>query len=517
MLAMSGLEHTPRDFWQSLQWAAETLTTTGYGRDANWNHPLMILMVIGFQFLGILAIFLVVPLALLPFLERRFETRLPSSVKPLENHLVIYRYGPAVETLLGEVAEAGIETLILEQDDAVARQLLEAGHRILAGRNADELVLGSYLHQARGLIANGTDDENAALIVGVRQGGFEGEVLALVEEPVHRRPMMLAGATAVFTPRHVLGAALAARASDRIGPSVAGGQQLGWRVRTLDVKIQPTSSVAGRTLGEAEIGRETGVTVLGQWVGGRLETVPTAMMVMEPGGILVLAGSEESLTRMEALCEGSMPMHDRSPFVVGGFGEVGAKVVQLLRDAGEEVRVIDRQARPGVDVVGDIKDVEILEKLELVRSKGVILALDTDTATLFAAVIIKDLAPGVPIIARVNQAENIDKIHRAGADFALSLSQVSGQILVRRLLGEEAITIDSQLKLIRVAPPGLAGREPWDSDMRARTGCSVVAVERGEDLITVFGDDFRFENGDALYVCGGDAAIRRFREIYSEA
>jgi Trk K+ transport system NAD-binding subunit len=240
-------------------------------------------------------------------------------------------------------------------------------------------------------------------------------------------------------------------------------------------------------------------------------------MVMEPGGILVLAGSEESIARMEALCEGSIPMRDRSPFVVGGFGEVGAKVVQLLRDAGEEVRVIDRLAREGVDVVGDIKDVEILESLDLARSKGVILALDTDTATLFAAVIIKDLAPGVPIIARVNQAENIDKIHRAGADFALSLSQVSSQILARRLLGEEAITIDSQLKLVRVAPRELAGREPWDSDMRERTGCSVVAVERGEEVITDYGDDFRFEDGDALYVCGSNAAIRRFKEAYAEA
>jgi Trk K+ transport system NAD-binding subunit len=516
MLGSSGLEDAPRDFWQSLQWAAETLTTTGYGADARWNHPLMILFVIAMQFLGVLLIFLVVPLALVPFLERRFETKLPRVVAPLEDHLVIYRYGPAVETILEEATKAGIESLILEHDAGMARQLIEAGHRVLTGRQVDDLVERSFLDDSRGLIANGTDDENAAVIVGVRQSGYQGEVLALVEEPVHRRPMMLAGATAVFTPRHVLGAALAARASDQIGPSVSGLQQLGWRVTTLDVKIQPSSPLAGRTLGEVGFGRETGATVLGQWIGGQLDASPSAATVMAPGGILIVAGSEESIARVETLCEGSMP-RDRGPFVVGGFGEVGAKVVQLLRDAGEEVRVIDQLPRPGVDVVGDVKDVEILETLDLPRSKGVILALDTDTATLFAAVIVKDLAPGVPIIARVNQAENLDKIHRAGADFALSLSQVSGQILGRRLLGEEAIAIDSQLKLVRVTSQGLAGRRPWDSDMRRRTGCSVVAVERDDDVLTDFDDDFRFEADDALYVCGSNTAVRRFKEMFAEA
>ena len=68
------------------------------------------------------------------------------------------------------------------------------------------------LHRARALVANGTDDENAAIILAARQLGFAGDVVALVEEPYHRKPMMLAGATAVYTPRHILGAALAARA-----------------------------------------------------------------------------------------------------------------------------------------------------------------------------------------------------------------------------------------------------------------------------------------------------------------
>jgi hypothetical protein len=65
--------------------------------------------------------------------------------------------------------------------------------------------------------------------------------------------------------------------------------------------------------------------------------------------------------------------------------------------------------------------------------------------------------PEVPVIAWVNQAENVLRIHRAGADFALSISQVSGQMLAQKLLGQEAVAVDPQLKVLKVSPDGLAG------------------------------------------------------------
>src|SRR4051812_41407763 len=130
MWGMAALEGKHRDFWQSLEWAAETLTTTGYGADASWRHPLMVLLVVTVQFLGVLLVFLIFPLYLIPFLEERFETRLPQDApKDLNGHAVIYRYGPAVETLLEELAGAGVPTLVLEGGDATARRPFESGGR----------------------------------------------------------------------------------------------------------------------------------------------------------------------------------------------------------------------------------------------------------------------------------------------------------------------------------------------------------------------------------------------------
>ena len=113
----------------------------------------------------------------------------------------------------------------------------------------------------------------------------------------------------------------------------------------------------------------------------------------------------------------------------------------------------------------------------------------------------------MPIIARVNKARNVEHIHRAGADFALSVSQVAGQMLSNRLLRQETLTIDRRLQVLKLPGAPLVGRAP------ARQGgplCSVVAVERSGDVVVHFDADFRVRPDDTVFVCGGEEAVRQF-------
>src|SRR5690348_12134515 len=71
-LGMAALEERPRSFWESVEWASETLTTTGYGHDNRWQHPLMIVLVVCVQFVGVFLVYLIFPIYLIPFLEERF-------------------------------------------------------------------------------------------------------------------------------------------------------------------------------------------------------------------------------------------------------------------------------------------------------------------------------------------------------------------------------------------------------------------------------------------------------------
>ena len=249
LLYMGGmrlLEGEARGFWQALEWSAETLSTTGYGADARWTSPVMVVFVVMVQFLGVFLIFLVFPIYLIPFLEERFEARLPTSASDAEGHVLIYQFGAPVATLLDELERNGVPAVVIEDEEAEARRLIEKGHQVVYGRLEDGVLEASNLSRARALVANGTDDRNAAVILAARQAGFEGEVLAVVEEPYHLKPMTLAGATAVFTPRHVLGAALAAQASDRISPRVEGAHTLGNLVVN-EIRVGRESELAGQT------------------------------------------------------------------------------------------------------------------------------------------------------------------------------------------------------------------------------------------------------------------------------
>ncbi|MFP5285103.1 MAG: potassium channel family protein, partial [Thermoanaerobaculia bacterium] len=307
MMGMSLLEGKPRTFWESVEWASETLTTTGYGADNRWRHPVMVLFVMVAQMIGVFLVYLIFPLYLIPLLEERFETRLPQEApKDLQGHAVIYRYGPAVETLLTELSTARVPTLVLEPDDNLARRLFEGGQPVVQRALGDGALRSARLDGARALIANGTDDENAALILTARQLGFKGPILALVEEPYHRKPMMLAGATATFTPRHILGAALAARASQRISPRIAGIQHLGRNLEVAEVHLGPDSPLAGQTLNAAAVGSRTGATVIGQWVRGELEVLSGPTEQIEPGGTLVVVGSHDSIELLSDLAEGNV-------------------------------------------------------------------------------------------------------------------------------------------------------------------------------------------------------------------
>jgi K+/H+ antiporter YhaU regulatory subunit KhtT len=83
------------------------------------------------------------------------------------------------------------------------------------------------------------------------------------------------------------------------------------------------------------------------------------------------------------------------------------------------------------------------------------------------------------------------------------------------LLGQHAFELDPQLKLLKVKSGVLTGRHPTELEIRSRTGCSVIAVERGESLFTEFEDGFRFQDEDEVYVCGDQHAVERFHSVFS--
>jgi Trk K+ transport system NAD-binding subunit len=501
---MLELEGKPRSFWRSLEWSVETISTTGYGSDNTWAHPAMVVFVVLIEFAGILLVPVIVSLVLVPFMEEQFERLVPRIAPQMAEQIVVFRYGPAVETLLQRLKTAGVPTLVVEIDEAAARSVLEREIPVVFTRTEEDALDVCRLGVARALVANGTDEQNASIILRARQMGFKREVYAFVEDPSHRKPMELAGATAVYTPRHIIAAALAAHASDRISPRLPGAESIP-SIHRREMRVPPSSPLVSMTLGQARLGEESGAIVVGQWTRSHLHARCDASMRIEPGALLEMVGTDEALDRAAMLLRG-VYLRQSGPFLIGGFGEVGRKVHELLHDAGEDVRVVERQAAPGVDVVGNVLDTGVLDQAGLASARTVILALNSDDATLFATVIVRDAAPNVTVIARVNHSRNLENIYRAGADYALSISDISGEMLSSRLLGRVARTREEHRQVVRVPVRAAAGRTVRLLDVRTH-GCSIIAVERGGAFIDVNADT-ALAAGDQAYLCGNAEALK---------
>ncbi len=504
-LGMHYLEGQNRDFWTSLEWAAETLTTIGYS-DSHWHSPVMVLFVVIAQFMGVFLVFMVFPLYVLPFIEERFEARLPVTLPRIDGRrwVFIYRYGPAVAMLIDDLRRFGRRVVILEEDAATARRLLGLGLNVVHASLGDEHLDLSPLLGAEAIVANGEDHDNAAMIFIAREAGFQGRIYAMVDEPLHRDLIAKAGADAVYTPRHVLAAALAAKAGRRLLSRVSGLQQLGSQVTVTEMRIHPDSPLAGRALAEVQLRERFGVNIIGQWVDGEFQPGISGRERLAPGAIIVAIGSPRGIARLGEI---ATPLKQGGAIVVLGYGEVGRKIVELLRDTGERTTVIDVQARPGVDVVGNALEQATLERAGVREAGAVVLALSNDNEALFAASVIRGYAPQVPLIARVNQAQTVKRLYRVGTDFALSISQVAGPLLARQMLGETYVSLEPTVKVVGIDASSLAGRHPLQTGIRERCGALVVALERDGKLIVEFDEEERLAPGDALFLCGAPEAL----------
>ena len=427
----------------------------------------------------------------------------------VEDAVVIYGYGPEVETLIEELSSRHLPMVVIEEDEATERQLQTSADVQVVQAHLAALDLRP-LTKAKALVANGSDDDNALFALSAREAGFVGPIVAMIEHPQRRGPMLLAGATAAFTPNHVLAAAIAVRASAKIGPRVAGVESLNSFLEVAELRVHDQSPLANRTLAETELYTRTGAHIVGQWADDALGSPPAAAEKLVPGTILVAVGAPESIHRLNDMAR---PITQQGPIVVIGFADVGQKLVEILHAAGEDVRVVDEVESTGVDVVGDVLDVRVLDRAAIAEARVVILALDSDRAALFAAAVVRDHVPEIPLLACVSHVENADRVQRAGADFALSVSQVAGQLLVHHVLGE-MVSHKPRIKMVKLRPGPLAGRHPLAARIRERTGCSVVAVERAGEVIMEIPTSLVLDPEDALYVCGTPAAFDRYYEEF---
>jgi len=514
---MGVYESNPKTFLEAFQFVVETFTTTGYGAQAGWESSLMLVLVIVMDIMGTVMIFLALPVVAFPAFEDALSTTVPTAVQQdYEDHVIIATYSPRVETLIAELDSRGVEWVIVEPDRDTATDLYEDGYSVIHNDpdSADGLTAANFT-AARALVADVSDKVDASIVLTAKELDESVRLVSVVEEPDRARYHVLAGADAVLSPRPLLGESLARKVTASVSTDLGSKIEVGEDFDIVELPVHRGAEVAGRTLAESGLRERASVNVIGAWFDGEFESPPDPDTVIEPGTVLLLTGHEDQLQSLADLTRSAVRRHRSGETILVGYGEVGKRIAHILEDVGLPYTVVDQNEEPGVDVVGDATNPEILESAGLHRARSVILAIPDDTAAEFATLVVRDESEHVEIIARAEEAEAVQKMYRAGADYVLALGTITGRMVASEVLeDEDVISLDTQVEVVRTRASGLVGTSLGDADVRARTGVTVVAVERNGEVITDLGPDFRTRTDDELIVAGPDECTNRFTEVF---
>ncbi|TYL37615.1 metal transporter [Natronococcus pandeyae] len=507
---MATFEGEQQSYVHAIQVVIESLTTAGYGGDAPWESREMNVFIVTMNLSGVLLVFLALPLIVVPLFRQALEDR-PPETTDLSDHIIICSHTPRVDVLRKELEAAEVPYVFVDDDPETVIDLVDDGLEAIVGDpELEETLRAANVEDARALVADVDDETNAAVILSTKQLRDDIEILSVVEDADVASYHRYAGADVVVRPRQVLGRSLAKKAAMSITAELEETIELGTELMITELLIEEDSDLAGNTIAESGIRDRIGVTVIGAWFNGEFVPAPGPEMRIDENTILLVAGRHDNLTELKARTVS--PLAERPDrVVVGGYGVVGRNARDTLVNSDISCTVVDTTEGPGVDVVGSITDEKLLETAGVEDSRAVLLALDDDTTTIFATLVLKQLSPDVEVIARANETENIGKLYQAGAEYVLALSTVTGRMISSVLLeDEEVLTPETQFEIVRTTAPDIAGRTLGEADVRSRTGCTVVAVERGEQLLTDVGPEFAVQEDDTLIVAGSDETVNQF-------
>ncbi|MFB6084590.1 MAG: TrkA family potassium uptake protein [Halorientalis sp.] len=514
-VTLSAFEGVTQPFFKSVAFVVETFTTTGYGSQAGWESWQANLVVSLMQLTGVFLIFLALPVLLFPLFEETISTTPPTEITDVEDHVVICAYSPRIDMLIDELDVFDVPYVVVEPDRDRAAELVEEGIEVVHGDpESAETLEAVNLDAARALVADVDDSTNASIVLTATAVAPDVRCITFVEDPDIASYHRYAGADHVFSPRRLIGESLASKVTTGISAEVGDAVEIGEDFEIVELPILAGSELIGETIAESGIRERTGANVVGAWFRGEFVSPPSPDARLDEQTILLVAGHQRQLEPLKELTLSEKRRRRRGHVVVCGHGEVGSTVRERVTAENVPCTVVDREASEGVDVVGDVTEKSVLREAGVEDASTVILALASDTMTIFATLAVRELNPEVEIIARADQTESVRKLYRAGADYALALATVSGRMLASTILEEDIISYDKQVEVARFDAGSLAGRTLAGADIRTETGCTVIAIERDGEVITDLTPDFEIRPGDDVIAAGPDENITAFAARY---
>ncbi len=489
---MEQVEGQSHSWATGVYWTLTVMTTLGFG-DITFTSDLGRIFSIVVLLSGVFMLLIVLPFAFIryfyaPWVEAQIRLRAPRSLpEDTRDHVVICHYDAMAKILVERLRLNNIPHFVLEPNPTVAADLHGDGVPVMFGApEAAETWAAARIGNARAVVANLGDATNTNIILTVKSSAAKVNLMAVADDEDAIDILELAGADHVLPLKRRLGEHLA----NRVNAGHAEAHEIG-RFKDLVIAEFPVHNtpLVGRTIRDIALRRRLGINVVGVWERGKFEPAH-ADRVLADSSVPVVIGTADQLLELNAL----LVIYDTnySATVVIGGGKVGCAAARALRRREVAVHMVEcdegvarrAQGVPDQMFVGPAADRDVLLAAGLATAPAAILTTNDDSTNIYLTLYCRKLNPNLRIISRITSEENLDAIHRAGADFALSYSSLGAEATFSGLQGRGMMMLGAGIELFNSSVPrSLVGKTLEQCAIGATTGLNVIAVQHQGTII----------------------------------
>jgi voltage-gated potassium channel len=221
----------------------------------------------------------------------------------LSDHVIVCGFGRVGKRVSDELTQEGVPFVVVDTQPEQVQHAEGLGYIAIVGNAAnDSMLVQAGIDNARALVAAvNSDAENVFIILTARNLNADIQIIARANYEDSEPKMIRAGANRTIVPYDISGKRMVTML---VRPSVADfldevAHVSGLELLLEQIKIEPNSPLAGKTISETNFRTEMGVAILAcRNPEGVFDMHPGPQTLIEPDALLLVLGTREQLRDM---------------------------------------------------------------------------------------------------------------------------------------------------------------------------------------------------------------------------
>jgi voltage-gated potassium channel len=237
------------------------------------------------------------------------KKRMAREISGMKDHYIICGYGRVGHQVAEAFESSKVRYVVIDAKPGTKEELEPRGiPNIIGDATSDETLMEGGIKRARCLVAcSDSDVANVYVTLSARVLNPALYIVARAGVRDTEKKLLMAGANRVISPYFIAGRRMAAMAARPVTSDfldlVSHGGQVAFSLH--EIAVPPGSSLASRTLAEADIRGATGTTILAiRRLDGSFDLQPSSSSRLADNDVLVVLGTSEQIDRLEKLING---------------------------------------------------------------------------------------------------------------------------------------------------------------------------------------------------------------------